>query len=142
MSEDEIIENVIAILNSPEQRAMWQSYNLFVRNCEQFAVLCCTSAPTLGCQISACLIGTKCVFMNGARVGIKAVYDLLISKHEKKHVTHVVIKRFCTLDAAKGAIRIGEKLGPSSISAGAVMSIDDIIRASLKGTRRFDHISF
>ena len=81
LSEDEIIENVIAILNSPHQRAIWKSYSLCVRNCEQFAVLCCTSELSLGCQISACIEGVKCMFVTGARAGAKAVYDLLIGKH-------------------------------------------------------------
>lgn len=81
-TEDEIIENVIVILNSPQQRAMWKSYSLCVRNCEQFAVLCCTSMPSLGPQISACIEGTKCVFVNGARAGVRVVYDVLISNYQ------------------------------------------------------------
>ena len=57
-------------------------------------------------------------------------------------MTHVVRKRFYILDAAKGSIlRIGEKLGPSAMSAGAVTAIDDIIQTSLRGMRRFNHIS-
>jgi hypothetical protein len=81
VSEDEIVENVIAILNSPEQRAIWKSYSLCIRNCEQFAVLCCTSKPSLGCQIPICLEGIKCVFVTGTRAGVKAVYDLLMSEY-------------------------------------------------------------
>ena len=82
LSEDEIIENVVLILNNPQQRAMWKSYSICVRNCEQFAALCCTSVPSLGSQITACIEGTKCVFVNGARAGVRVVYDVLISNYQ------------------------------------------------------------
>ena len=80
LPDDEIVENVIAILNSPQQRAIWKSYNLIVRNCEQFAALCSTGLPSLGCQIPTCIEGLKCVFVGGIRVGIKYLYNFLIGK--------------------------------------------------------------
>jgi hypothetical protein len=81
VSEDEIVENVIAILNSPQQRAMWKTYSICIRNCEQFAVLCCTGTQSLGCQIPACIEGIKCVFLTGTRAAVKIVYDLLVGKY-------------------------------------------------------------
>jgi hypothetical protein len=80
VSEDEIVENVIAILNCPQERAIWKSYSICVRNCEQFAVLCCTGKQSLGCQIPICIEAIKCVFVTGTRAAVKAVYDLLVGE--------------------------------------------------------------
>jgi hypothetical protein len=41
---------------------------------------------------------------------------------------------------ARNAIRIGENLAPSTISSGAVRSIDEVIKTSLQGMKRFNHI--
>jgi hypothetical protein len=81
LSDDEIVENVIAILNSPQQRAIWKSYSLCIRNCEQFAILCCTSTSLLGSQIPFWMELFKCMFVSGTRTGVKAVYDLLVGKY-------------------------------------------------------------
>lgn len=81
LSDDEIVENVIDILNNAQQRAIWKSYSLCIRNCEQFAVLCCTSVPSLGCQIPACIEGLKCVFLTGTAAGIRRLYDFLVGEY-------------------------------------------------------------
>jgi hypothetical protein len=41
------------------------------------------------------------------------------------------------LVAAKNVVRIGQELTASSLLNGAIMSIDDIVKACLKGMKRF-----
>lgn len=46
------------------------------------------------------------------------------------------MKILLNLDLAKNAIRVGEKLKPSAIVNGTVMSLDDLVMTSLKGMKQ------
>ena len=42
----------------------------------------------------------------------------------------------CTVGVAKNAIRIGEKMTPSAIASGTVMSIDEFIKTCVQGRKQ------
>ncbi len=90
LDENTVVWNAIDIFNDPHQHELWKTYRLLIRNCEQFAFLCCTNVRALGEQISFWGQQTLRCFMGGAfGLVMRVVFNFFKSKLSStcKHVT-------------------------------------------------------
>ncbi|CAF1121809.1 unnamed protein product, partial [Didymodactylos carnosus] len=78
IEEDQIVENAIRIYNDERQRDIWKTYSLIVKNCEQFAFVCCTNVEyVLGEQVLLACNAVKCLFINGIYNAVKFSFQII-----------------------------------------------------------------
>ncbi len=130
VDEDTIISNALNIFNNAQEQDIWKNYNLVMRNCEQFAYLCCTNIRTLGEQVYK--VGKVSCF--GLKIVASHVQKLFKGCHlpTSIHDFRLIIQ---FLGWAYEAIRIGEKTVPSVITNTAAMSFDDIVKLCISQTK-------
>ncbi|CAF0983818.1 unnamed protein product [Rotaria sordida] len=108
-----IVANAILIYNDPNEKQKWSSYSLCKRNCEHFAFKCCVDI-TLSEQVLA-----KYDLVTNMISTATTCVGSFLWHWSKKLLTSVVY--------------IGEKLVPSSITNLTITSLDEFVKASLKG---------
>jgi hypothetical protein len=78
LSEDLIVQNAIRIYNDQNQRQIWKSYSLVIKNCEQFAFICSTNLEhVLGEQVLMAGNVVKCIFINGMYNAVKFIFQII-----------------------------------------------------------------
>jgi hypothetical protein len=78
LSEDLIVQNAIRIYNDQNQREIWKSYSLVIKNCEQFAFICSTNLEhVLGEQVLMAGNVVKCIFINGMYHAVKFIFQII-----------------------------------------------------------------
>jgi hypothetical protein len=84
LSEDLIVQNAIRIYNDQNQREIWKSYSLVIKNCEQFAFICSTNVQyVLGEQVLMACNVVKCIFINGMYNAVKFAFQIIRRKIRK-----------------------------------------------------------
>jgi len=75
---DVIVQNAIRIYNDPNQRDIWKTYSLIIKNCEQFAFICSTNIEyVLGEQVLLAGNVVKCIFVNGMYNAVKFIFQII-----------------------------------------------------------------
>ncbi|UJR18269.1 hypothetical protein I4U23_005172 [Adineta vaga] len=78
LSENEIVENAIRIFSDENQREIWKTYSLVLKNCEQFAFICSTNLEhVLGEQVLMGCNVVKSVFINGMYNAVECIFHIL-----------------------------------------------------------------
>jgi len=78
LSEDIIVENAIRIYNDKNQRDIWKTYSLVIKNCEQFAFICSTNIEyVLGEQVLLAGNVVKTLFINGMYNAVKFTFQII-----------------------------------------------------------------
>lgn len=85
LTEDMIVDNAIRIYNDKNQRDIWKTYSLVLKNCEQFAFICSTNVErVLGEQVLLYGNVIKCIFINSMYNAVKFVFQIFRRKNLKK----------------------------------------------------------
>jgi hypothetical protein len=88
LSEDIIVENAIRIYNNKNQRDIWKTYSLVIKNCEQFAFICSTNIEyVLGEQVLLAGNVMKSLFINGMYNAVKFIFQII------RRITRIFIYR-------------------------------------------------
>lgn len=81
LPDDVIVENAIKIYSDKKQREIWKTYSLIVRNCEQFAFMCCTNVNhVLGEQVLLGCNAVRCVFIQSIYNSGRFTFELITRK--------------------------------------------------------------
>jgi hypothetical protein len=78
LEEDMIVDNAIRIYNDKNERDIWKTYSLVIRNCEQFAFICSTNMKhVLGEQVLLAGNVMKCFFINGMYNAVRFTFQII-----------------------------------------------------------------